>query len=79
MRGEYSKSGKIIVGPWELPPHVRRILPGAAVDEHGGGTTSACAENTAKVEIRPNLAGNYLRVRGEYRSHVPFCAILQLW
>ena len=30
------------------------------------GTTSACAENTDKTLAFDELAGNYLRVRGEY-------------
>ena len=46
MRGEYGDSDGDGEAVGELPPHARRILPGAAVDEHGGGTTSACAENT---------------------------------
>ena len=31
-----------------------------------GGTTSACAENTATLLGGAAAAGNYLRVRGEY-------------
>ena len=31
------------------------------------GTTSACAENTGQTARRSSPAGNYLRVRGEYR------------
>ena len=31
------------------------------------GTTSACAENTWRAAQRDHDAGNYLRVRGEYR------------
>ena len=30
------------------------------------GTTSACAENTAKTLLPHHSSGNYLRVRGEY-------------
>ena len=30
------------------------------------GTTSACAENTQRANAASNVAGNYLRVRGEY-------------
>ena len=32
------------------------------------GTTSACAENTDWGAAGTPLSGNYLRVRGEYRS-----------
>ena len=32
------------------------------------GTTSACAENTTPYRRREGFIGNYLRVRGEYRS-----------
>ena len=34
----------------------------------GDGTTSACAENTLVLWHKNALTGNYLRVRGEYRS-----------
>ena len=33
-----------------------------------GGTTSACAENTCRLGQIRSWWGNYLRVRGEYRS-----------
>ena len=51
---------------WELPPRARRIQ----VETDGTigqlGTTSACAENTAKPFTARPEGGNYLRVRGEY-------------
>ena len=33
---------------------------------HTMGTTSACAENTPAADHCGEVAGNYLRVRGEY-------------
>ena len=68
MRGEYGDSDGDGEAVGELPPHARRILPGAAVDEHGGGTTSACAENTPHNRSKNASHRNYLRVRGEYGS-----------
>ena len=52
---------------WELPPRARRIH--TPIRGHGisHGTTSACAENTGCARYPWGLAGNYLRVRGEYR------------
>ena len=68
MRGEYRPGH----GEWrhrgELPPRARRIPRTAVIFSDGGGTTSACAENTPRPEYWPCHARNYLRVRGEY-SH----------
>ena len=51
----------------ELPPRARRIPVRATGFNIGAGTTSACAENTWRAAQRDHDAGNYLRVRGEYR------------
>ena len=50
----------------ELPPRARRILQDRRTRAIVGGTTSACAENTAGRSSNPNQTWNYLRVRGEY-------------
>ena len=55
-----------VVVPEELPPRARRIPTAPAAPERPAGTTSACAENTAKTLITRPEGGNYLRVRGEY-------------
>ena len=53
--------------PEELPPRARRIRLYYWGDDQDEGTTSACAENT-RYQPHPFFhAGNYLRVRGEYR------------
>ena len=67
VRGEYSTS---TTGwkPWgELPPRARRILATLPPTPNQLGTTSACAENTLAWGELTQAAGNYLRVRGEYR------------
>ena len=70
VRGEYFT----IVAGWgahvELPPRARRILPMLIGDGVGGGTTSACAENTVLLGVTTVVGGNYLRVRGEYISWI---------
>ena len=40
-------------------------------DGVGGGTTSACAENTPPRSGMPGTGRNYLRVRGEYGVSIP--------
>ena len=50
----------------ELPPRARRIHNVFLRCQCNPGTTSACAENTAKTLITRPEGGNYLRVRGEY-------------
>ena len=50
----------------ELPPRTRRILQSIKHGHHNIGTTSAYAENTAYAGSSLPVAGNYLRVRGEY-------------
>ena len=50
----------------ELPPRARRIPMDRGDGVGGGGTTSACAENTQQLLDRLHALGNYLRVRGEY-------------
>ena len=67
MRGEYQGWGRGGLFPLELPPRARRIRYSSGYTAAVGGTTSACAENTRHDTRRPDPAGNYLRVRGEYR------------
>ena len=50
----------------ELPPRARRIQQLGEGGMVGGGTTSACAENTGPHHDQYQVTGNYLRVRGEY-------------
>ena len=50
----------------ELPPRARRILLEQSGDLQIQGTTSACAENTARILADSWPVRNYLRVRGEY-------------
>ena len=66
VRGEYKPWRALAYKNSELPPRARRIhfLRGHIGD--GGGTTSACAENTAGRAFEGEQVGNYLRVRGEY-------------
>ena len=52
----------------ELPPRTRRIHYHFHFCTCTKGTTSACAENTLHSSGKWVKAGNYLRVRGEYRS-----------
>ena len=52
----------------ELPPRARRILDLAKLGHGGGGTTSACAENTYQQPTLYHGHQNYLRVRGEYHA-----------
>ena len=66
MRGEYHSPPGMVYRFSELPPRARRIL--LWDDEEGDclGTTSACAENTARTLPAHAPNRNYLRVRGEY-------------
>ena len=66
VRGEYCTASMPVMNDKELPPRARRILDPAAGATVAGGTTSACAENTAFGVIRQCDRRNYLRVRGEY-------------
>ena len=68
MRGEYSGWGGVYMSQSELPPRARRIRFRPRPTVLGGGTTSACAENTPTPgwAVPPFL--NYLRVRGEYQG-----------
>ena len=76
VRGEYNKVLLTINLLVELPPRARRILDASPLPGPGGGTTSACAENTPRPEGRSANPWNYLRVRGEYRrsyvTRLPF-------
>ena len=68
VRGEYSASIVIESNRLELPPRARRIPLNKAEDKLAKGTTSACAENTTSPTPGIRKRGNYLRVRGEYRT-----------
>ena len=70
VRGEYTRTRKILTRIMELPPRARRIL--SRVDDLAVavGTTSACAENTQGEGSRLAIRRNYLRVRGEYLSRL---------
>ena len=66
MRGEYLCPGSTGLPHTELPPRARRIPTMLPAFIRPGGTTSACAENTAYWIMAEGPGGNYLRVRGEY-------------
>ena len=66
VRGEYFPSFRTTVPKRELPPRARRIPQLVMTPTGTQGTTSACAENTCCSWSQRRLAGNYLRVRGEY-------------
>ena len=70
VRGEYKDQPKGLVPYRELPPRARRIHRSGSSPQSGLGTTSACAENTSTPVFFGDSAGNYLRVRGEYRDQV---------
>ena len=66
VRGEYSMFHLHYTLKEELPPRARRIRLASIPPRCGGGTTSACAENTFPDRGLAGIHGNYLRVRGEY-------------
>ena len=68
MRGEYLSATVPAEAFDELPPRARRIPPVQRVEVVRYGTTSACAENTTPDPLNAKTHGNYLRVRGEYRT-----------
>ena len=68
VRGEYWDRDATYATETELPPRARRILQRILAGRLQRGTTSACAENTKTNVLNPNKTGNYLRVRGEYRT-----------
>ena len=75
MRGEYTFRNIKDSFAEELPPRARRIHVQEFHPTVWGGTTSACAENTAVGEEGLADIRNYLRVRGEYvaggRGYMP--------
>ena len=71
VRGEYPFVPPDSILVPELPPRARRILQRAGQVSVGGGTTSACAENTSWMIIWKIPKRNYLRVRGEYANQWP--------
>ena len=66
VRGEYAPASALFPMCVELPPRARRIHEEAGKYFLHGGTTSACAENTAMILCATLRFWNYLRVRGEY-------------
>ena len=68
VRGEYTHQAGFPMSEGELPPRARRILKARSTLFWLAGTTSACAENTLPPNIKGEVEGNYLRVRGEYVS-----------
>ena len=66
VRGEYTLNYTHHPNPPELPPRARRIHVILVKILRVRGTTSACAENTPKLQNGLQAARNYLRVRGEY-------------
>ena len=66
VRGEYQASKISSSSSKELPPRARRIQEDSWLFGLPGGTTSACAENTAAEGTKKRKKRNYLRVRGEY-------------
>ena len=70
VRGEYRIRLSIVAGAWELPPRTRRILPFQAGTGGERGTTSAHAENTARMVQMSGFWWNYLRARGEYLNEL---------
>ena len=66
VRGEYTRTRKILTRIMELPPRARRIPVEVEGEDATLGTTSACAENTCSRGCIPRRLRNYLRVRGEY-------------
>ena len=67
VRGEYWTALRAETLDGELPPRTRRIHASAVAVWSGCGTTSAYAENTLDITAKDEFAGNYLRVRGEYK------------
>ena len=72
VRGEYCRQPGLFLILGELPPRARRIRGHPGGVRKTFGTTSACAENTRHDPRRTHQAGNYLRVRGEYRPRPSF-------
>ena len=70
VRGEYGVPGHMMDMEEELPPRARRILCTTDSRCTLPGTTSACAENTNRVQPGRYPDRNYLRVRGEYLQSV---------
>ena len=52
VRGEYRLPRLVPRLETELPPRARRILGCCDLSTHPRGTTSACAENTARKQNR---------------------------
>ena len=61
-------SGVAFRGRTGSPPRVRSRLPEVHTDLQPLGITSACAEQTAPVRVRPIAVQDHLRVCGADRS-----------
>ena len=72
VRGEYYEPARPYAFEWELPPRARRIRCLSYANRYAKGTTSACAENTARNRRFSSRFWNYLRVRGEYDDPMSF-------
>ena len=68
VRGEYGHGRLVSAAHEELPPRTRRIRIAPITPVYPHGTTSAYAENTTSPTPGIRQRGNYLRVRGEYKS-----------
>ena len=66
VRGEYGISMRVEGATRELPPRARRIRDHCFNGHAENRTTSACAENTTRLQAQVVKMRNYLRVRGEY-------------
>ena len=75
VRGEYTFTRFSKEISMELPPRARRIRQDRGLIIMAIGTTSACAENTHRVRTTIPKPRNYLRVRGEYSTHVLFTTV----
>ena len=79
VRGEYFTAFTQSGSCRELPPRAWRIPTRENLIQQNRGTTSACAENTGGCLVLILHDGNYLRVRGEYRSkHVTRTHVVEL-
>ena len=67
MCGEYFKKPLIDTDRTGSPPHVWRILIGAAVSAVSKGITSTCVENTNSYHVVWKIYQDHLHMCGEYR------------
>ena len=65
MSGEEPSASQTGLMTLELPPHARRRDLRRGIKAIGKGITSACAEKSGDFSVAYDVAGNYLRMRGE--------------